>query len=421
MFTPHRVRDIELSRPFEPADGADRGAPLNALVRWHGVPLGRFIRGAGECPASTADVLALLPEYQRRLLLRENVRAALEAQGSGPVSFADIVTATQHKPSGPFPLVTVAVCTRDRPDDLAICLDSLLCVEYPALDLLVVDNAPRTQGTARLIATRYSTVRLVIEPKPGLDRARNRAIREARGEILAFADDDTVVDPGWVAALVNVFRVDPVVMAVTGLVVPFELETEAQDAFERYGGFGRGFERRWHSFSRREGTHPHHIGSGIYGTGANMAYRRTVFDQIGEFDPALDVGTPTDGGGDLDMFFRVVEHEMLLVYEPAAVVRHRHRRSFAELRRQIVGWGTGFYSYLARNASRFPERRWAIIRFGVWYLWWRYVKGLVASLRAPWSARSRLLRAEARGVLLSLARYRRARNLSAWLDDAPAG
>ena len=70
-----------------------------------------------------------------------------------------------------------------------------------------------------------------------------------------------------------------------------------------------------------------HGGAGMFGTGANMAYRRSLFDKIGYFDPALDVGTATNGGGDLEMFFRVLKEGYVLVYEPRAVVRHRHRRS----------------------------------------------------------------------------------------------
>ena len=63
-----------------------------------------------------------------------------------------------------------------------------------------------------------------------------------------------------------------------------------------------------------------------------MAYRKSVFDQIGFFDPALDVGTVTNGGGDLEMFFRVLKHGYTLVYEPKAIIRHRHRREYADLK-----------------------------------------------------------------------------------------
>ena len=75
--------------------------------------------------------------------------------------------------------------------------------------------------------------RYVCEPQPGLDRARNRAIAESRGEIVAFTDDDVEVDPGWVRAAAIHFA-NPEVMAVTGLVEPAELETRAQERFEIY-------------------------------------------------------------------------------------------------------------------------------------------------------------------------------------------
>src|SRR5207253_480742 len=105
-----------------------------------------------------------------------------------------------------------------------------------------------------------------------------------------------------------VFRDDRGTMAVTGLVQPLELETEAQELFERYGGFGRGFERRWYRVNFAAGERPVklHGGAGKFGTGANMAFRRALFDEIGGFDTALDVGTVTNGGGDLEMFYRVL-------------------------------------------------------------------------------------------------------------------
>src|SRR5207244_11842304 len=100
--------------------------------------------------------------------------------------------------------------------------------------------------------------------------------------------------------------------------LPYELETAAQVQCEEYGGFGRGFERRvFRTGPARCGrAAAEHGGSGKFGTGANMAFRKTVFTEIGLFDPALDVGTVTNGGGDLDMFLRVLRAGHTLVYEP---------------------------------------------------------------------------------------------------------
>ena len=134
--------------------------------------------------------------------------------------------------------MTVAICTRDRTEDLAICLDSLDRVDYEDFEIVVVDNAPASDATRLLVERRGGRVRYVREPRPGLDWARNRAIAEATGDVVAFADDDVTVDPGWLRALAAAFGTDEAVAAVTGLVLPAELQTEAQVLFERYRSFG---------------------------------------------------------------------------------------------------------------------------------------------------------------------------------------
>ena len=85
----------------------------------------------------------------------------------------------------------------------------------------------------------------MVEPRPGLDHARNRAVIETTTDVLAFTDDDVVVDPGWSAAIARAFAEEPQLGALTGLVLPLQLATPAQQLFERLGGFGKGFVRRW--------------------------------------------------------------------------------------------------------------------------------------------------------------------------------
>ena len=315
--------------------------------------------------------------------------------------------------------MTVAVCTRDRPVLLADCLAALSRLDYPALDLLVIDNAPSTPATAYLVRRQYPRMRYVCESMPGLNWARNRAIAEARGDILAYTDDDVIVDTHWVRALARVFAEQPEVMAVTGLVVPYELETEAQQLFERYGGFGRGFEPHTYRVDHNSGTRDlFHIHPGKFGTGANMAYRRSVFAHIGPFDPALDVGTVTNGGGDLEMFFRVLQAGHALAYEPSALVRHRHRRDYAQLRTQITDFGIGFYAYLVRTGIAYPHLRFAITRFALGWLWRRNVRRLLASLMRPWPFPRDLIMAELWGSLCGLGRYPKARRTAAAIARA---
>ncbi|MBA2459099.1 MAG: glycosyltransferase, partial [Gemmatimonadales bacterium] len=305
QLAPILLLELELDRPVRPLDGLDRFVAVEALVRRNGGPVGwvRLPVTQGRCSAEA---------------IREALDRIEPATLPGPDERADL-------PSQPS--VTVAVCTRDRTDDLARCLDSLDRLDYSALEVLVVDNAPSSEATRLLVRRRGGNVRYTREPRPGLDWARNRAIAEATGEVIAFTDDDVVADAGWIRAIAMAFAADASVAAVTGLVLPSELDTEAQVLFERYRSFGRGFAPR-RIVQDHDGPVAHRYGAaGDYGTGANMAFRRAVFEQIGPFDPALDVGTLSRGGGDLEMFFRVLKEGHALRYEPRAIVRHRHRRT----------------------------------------------------------------------------------------------
>ena len=374
------------------------------LVRFHGEPLGILKFETSGC--SARELSELIAERFSERIQRHLVADAL-ADHAGPADSPR--TECPQRPAFDRPRVTVAVCTRNGADRLSPCLDSLVALAYPPdlLDLLVIDNAPQDDATRRLVAFRYPSIRYVVEPRPGLDHARNRAIAQATGEIVAFTDDDVSVDAGWIEAIVRVFVDEPDVEAVTGLIVADEIDVEPQRLFETYGGFGRGFDRQYHRVDTvsREKAARRHAGAGRFGAGASMAFRRHVFDRIGVFDPALDVGTPTNGGGDLEMFFRVLKEGGTLVYEPAAIVRHRHRRTYAQLRTQLANNGIGFYSHLVRSAREYPDERGAIVRLGVWWFAWWNLRRLARAAVRPSAFPRDLVLAEIAGSIKGLSRY----------------
>ena len=227
---------------------------------------------------------------------------------------------------------------------------------------------------------------------------------------MAYTDDDVIVDRAWARAIANAFDRESEAMAVTGLVVPHEIDTEAQVLFEQYGGFGRGVRRRYAQIDLEgnESAVPRYCGAGQFGTGANMAFRRSVFDMVGLFDPALDVGTATNGGGDLDMLFRVLDAGLLLIYEPTAIVRHRHRRDVEALRVQLANNGIGLYAYLAKNANARPDRAGAFIRYGLWWFaHWNLRRWFLSLLRLNRFPRQ-LVGAELLGSIVGAARYKTA-------------
>lgn len=268
--------------------------------------------------------------------------------------------------------VTVAICTKDRPAGLARCLAALEPLRKAArdrdmpFDVLVVDNAS-TRSEVREVAE-SNGARCVREARAGLDFARNRALLEARGSWLVFFDDDVVVDPAWIDGMADALSVHPDAAAITGLVLPFALDTDAQVLFERRGGFRQGFlphaNGPVHMF---ELTYP--AGAGYFGTGANTAVRVDVARAIGGFDEALDTGAPLPGGGDLDLYYRLVRAGHTVLYQPSCLVFHEHRRDLVQLRRQFHdSWGLSFHAFLAKCWRMDPAMRSAHRRYlSLWY------------------------------------------------------
>lgn len=416
MRAPVKVIEIELSEPLRDLDQLDGYSEIYGIVCYHTTPVGtiHIPLSSPHCSASTfgqaiAEQLAW-PVVRKHLI--DQLDTPSPAEG---FQLDQVFEASPTRYAGPLPLITVAVCTRNRTDDLAHCLEHLMQLDYPQLDRIVIDNAPSSDATERLVRERFPDIRYAREDTPGLDWARNRAILEARGEIVAYTDDDVMVDAQWARAIGEVFAENPHVMAVTGLVLPYELETEPQVQFEQYGGFGRGTIRRWFGVNAAGGERAAngHANAGRFGTGANMAYRRSVFEQIGPFDPALDVGTVTNGGGDLEMFFRVLKEGFMLVYEPRAMVRHRHRRDTQRFHTQIANNGVGFYSFLVRCFLAYPEERLGILRMGIWWFWYWSILRLLKSFVRPQVIPRSLNYAEARGSLIGLRTYQQARQTAA--------
>ncbi|GAC1389428.1 MAG: hypothetical protein NVS4B11_03650 [Ktedonobacteraceae bacterium] len=255
------------------------------------------------------------------------------------------------------PFVSVIVSTRDRPEWIQPCLHSLLALHYPHYEVIVIDNAPSTSATADYIQQTYGDVpqvRYLREDRPGLSLARNCGIRAAKGEILAFTDDDVVVDAYWLLELVRGFSVTDDVACVTGLVLPLELETPAQFWFEEYVGgnwSNRLFTRRIFDKVKR---HVHLFRPGEHGGGANMAFTAAFLRSVGGFDPALGAGKKA-GGEDHVALFQAIARGHKLVHEPATLVYHLHRRDYAALQKQLYHYGTGFTAYLIKSILDNPQ------------------------------------------------------------------
>ncbi|MDB9514886.1 glycosyltransferase [Kamptonema animale CS-326] len=418
MLYPIKVIDIELSHPLVTIGNLDGFMGLQALVRLHGRPIGYVSAPvtAGQVSANTISKL-ILEQHHQKIIIHLLEKGLFKTPPLTGWKFEDLLDLPPLKWTGDWPLVTVAVCTRNRTADLELCLNSLVTLDYPYLDLLVIDNAPTSDATEQLIKNKYPQVRYVREPRPGLNWARNRAIIEAKGEIIAYTDDDVIVDSDWVKSLAQVFAEEPQVMAVTGLVVPYELETEAQVLFEKNGGFGRGFETKRYQISRGQKLPWSFISTPwIVGVGANMAFRRSMFSQIGYFDPALDVGTLTNGGGDLEIFFRTLKEGHLLIYEPNALVRHRHRQEYEKLRSQVKNNAGSVFACFVREAIAYPDERLSLLRVTLWLVRWWYLRDLFLSLMNASKWPRDLVIDEIMGSAIGFTTYQKAHKIAAEIE-----
>ena len=356
------------------------------LLRWRGKPIGQ-----ATIPVHHGSIAGAHLRDAVLDALGDRVLKELVGQYLGTAQFeAPLATG-----------VTVAVCTRDRPADLERCLTALALLPADGQEILVVDSASRTDATARVCDAHGA--RYVREERPGLDRARNRALIEAQGSIVAFTDDDAAPDPGWLRALCRPFA-DPRVLAVTGLTMPLELETEAQEWFERTNALGRGFLRR-----RFDGSEHNAMLVARIGAGANQAFRRDVLDLVGPFDEALDAGTPTRSGGDHDMYTRILAAGYTIVYEPEALSWHRHRREWHELRSTIYGYGVGVYAYLTGQLLR---REANVLRIALGWLSVQIPALFRSILRRPGRRPLDLILAELAGCVVGPFAYLRSRRIA---------
>jgi GT2 family glycosyltransferase len=365
QFAPIAVVDVELTaalRAIPPRDAnGDRYGRARVLVRLHTKPLGSLdIEMAEDGVSASACANAIWQALAEKI--NEHLRSdgLAEARGLGasglPATTRPSCLGARESLMRNAPLATVIVCTRNRHQALARTLRSLEGLEYPDFEVLVIDSSSSSL-TADVVRASFPNAhyRHVTDVgKSGelnLAGSRNIAIEIASGDVVAFTDDDVVVDRYWLVELAGALESDRRVACATGLAFPLELATQAQVWFEESGGFTEGFDRRIldpEAPLERGSLLPY--ATGKIGAGVNMAWRRDVIRGLGGFDLALEAAE------DLAAFFDALTSGFKIVYEPAAIVYHEHRRTYAEVRRQMYWHGLGLGAYLTRCLVTQPGR-----------------------------------------------------------------
>ncbi len=378
-FSPVRMMDVEITEPL-PTVAYDRQRPRAWVVgRLHTEPVGVCV--------VQPDPEGLTPDRLGALLWEEIREPVTERFAAAGLPLPRLLTGTglQADPAAwPFlrlrkhtlaaaPFISVIVPTRDREERRHTWLDSLSRQNYPRFEVVVVDNAPTNDAVRTFVDAAQGgglALRYVREPRPGTCWAANAGIAASAGEIITFCADDGEPDRHWLTGLASGFARGDDIGCVTGMVLPARLDTPAQELYEQFGGFrkSRGFSPA--IFSRHGPQSPLYPVP-PFGTGACVAYRREALERIGGLDVALGPGTPARAAEDLLAMTMILLAGYRLAYEPAALMRHDHRRDLDGLRQQMEGYGVGLTAYYAALLRHRPSVLPELIRLaptGIGYL-----------------------------------------------------
>jgi GT2 family glycosyltransferase len=358
-YVPLAVGAVELRNDLAPqcdairerAASDKRPEQARVLLRIDGQPIGYATAPMSDASQFTASVRDQARAALSRHLGREadSLSLLLEAMPPAPL-----------RPARGRGTVTIAIPTRNRTASLQRLLDSIDKLNYRDFTVLVVDNDPTTDETASMIRSRMqsdSRLRYEVEPRRGGSHARNCALRSISSDFVLFADDDTVLDPLTLDAMLDGFERDVKVGCVTGFVASWELDTIAKARFDQLAGWGTRFVPRVRSLDPDADVGPAYpYTAGVFGAGAVYAFRCKALEEIGVFDLALGPGTHAHGAEDLDMFVRTILSRWSIAYEPSMVAWHENRPTDEDLRRQIWGWGVGLSSYVTKILTSSSSR-----------------------------------------------------------------
>ena len=335
-YEPYRILHVDMDHPEQLVLPAEN----SFIICWqNGKPLAHCWFNKDDPPDSQAG-------YQK--LLMDASRAAMDYYQS------PLFLHHSDQPSPPVRsrLLSIIICTHNRPDSLAECIQALLQNSDTGFELIVVDNAPPDHRT-RDVVSRFPGVRYLPELRKGLSFARNTGTHAALYPLIAFLDDDVIASKNWIETIRSSFD-DPEIMAITGLILPYTLETPEQYEFEKRWSFNRGylpitFDYPFFLQHQRDGVPVWNIGAG-----ATMAFRREAFELVGGFDTRLGAGA-SGCSEDSECWYRLLANGWKCRYMPSLYAFHHHRSSQDSLRQQLFQYMRGHICALLIQYEKFRQ------------------------------------------------------------------
>ncbi|MEQ9440555.1 MAG: glycosyltransferase [Cyclobacteriaceae bacterium] len=218
------------------------------------------------------------------------------------------------------PTLSIVVCTYNRAVYIGKTLEHLIqqTIDNTDYEVVIVNNKS-TDQTAEICQgfirrNPEAPIQYVLETNQGHSYSRNRGIQESKGEIVAFIDDDAFVHPDFGANIISYFRKHPAVQAIGGKILPvYEGKSPAWMShflLPLVSALDMGNQAR--PFTGRK-----------FPVGANIAFRKSVFDRYGLFNVALGrIGNGLMGGDEKELIYRLKTNNEPVFYVPDVVVDH---------------------------------------------------------------------------------------------------
>ena len=218
-------------------------------------------------------------------------------------------------------MISIIICTYNREKYIRPLLESIVKNDYPTTDyeIVLVDNncTDNTHGVCEQFAAAHKEVafRYVIEPEQGLSAARNKGIKEAKGDIIIYVDDDALVDSDYIRQYAEHFATYPETMAAGGPIEPL-YETKEPSWMSPYT---KALLTAWMNYGTQVREYP----NGRYPGGGNAAYRKEVFEKVGLFNTELGrKGNLLLASEEKDIFDKMKALGMKVLYLPTPVLHH---------------------------------------------------------------------------------------------------
>lgn len=240
-------------------------------------------------------------------------------------------------PESALPLCSVVMATRNRPRLVVEAVGSILDGRTVPAELIVVDQSAEPNLELSRLEHPACDVRVIRSSSVGVCAATNVGIRAASHDVLVFTDDDVLVDPGWLHALLGALVRDGERTVIAGQVVAGPPEVEGAEAVS----------------ITPEGKAELHTGLQIVDplSGNNWACFRSALAEVGTFDERFGRGARFPSAMDNDMGFRLLKAGYTIRYVPDALLVHRAWRAGGDLRRLEWIYGRGQGAFFAKHMT----------------------------------------------------------------------